>query len=196
MRNPRNKNKIDPPHRAHSLPPMSKYLSSEPCTHLFDQLPTDVIYYEIFRYLDYDSRVTANLLLPQKDRLRTPLKKDAVLQFQLRLASTILVSLVNKQARAKNSVARNRLSLKIWRTVPLFPELAQYNSKFRAIITEKAVEFSDPSLEDLERVSPYTRKELKKLCEAFLLSLETSYPYKREVSLSSLQEDWSPVATS
>ena len=175
---------------------MSKYLSSEPCTHLFDQLPTDMIYYEIFRYLDYDSRVTANLLLPQKDRLRTPLKKDAVLQFQLRLASTILVTLVNKQARAKNSVARNRLSLKIWRTVPLFPELVQYNSKFRAVITEKAVEFSDPSLEDLERVSPYTRKELKRLCEAFLLSLETSYPYKREVSLSSLQEDWSPVATS
>lgn len=173
---------------------MSKYLSSEPCTHILDQLPTDVIYYEIFPYLDYYSRVTANLLLPQKDRLRTPLKKDAALQFQMRLASTILKSLVNKQARATNSIARNRLSLKIWRSVPLFPELFQYNSKFRKVITEKAAEFSDPSLEGVEHVSAYTRKELKKMCEAFLLSLETSYPYKREVSLSCPQDNWSAVA--
>ena len=63
----------------------TKYLSSEPVTHLFDQLPTDMIYYEIFPYLDYDSRVTANLLLPQEDRLRTPLRKDAALEFQVEI---------------------------------------------------------------------------------------------------------------
>ena len=47
--------------------------------HLFDNLPTDIIYYEIFPFLDYDSRVTANLMLPRKDRIGHPLKKDAAL---------------------------------------------------------------------------------------------------------------------
>jgi len=171
---------------------MTKYLSSEPITHLFDQLPTDMIYYEIFPYLDYNSRVTANLLLPQQDRLRTPLRKDAVLEFTMRLGSALITSLIKKQGTTTNPITRNRMSLKIWRTVPLFPELFQYNSRFRGVIAAKAAEFSDPSLEGLERVSAYTRKELKRLCEALLLSFETSYPYKREV-LASPQESWSAV---
>ena len=174
---------------------MSKYLSSDPVTHLFDQLPTDMIYYEIFPYLDYNSRVTANLLLPRKDRLRTPLRKDAVLEFQIRLGSNLITSLIKKQGNTTNSIARNRLTLKIWRTVPLFPELFQYSSRFRQVIVEKAAEFSDPSLEGVEHVSAYTRKQLKRLCEDFLLSLETSYPYKREVASSYTRENWSAVAT-
>ena len=171
----------------------TKYLSSEPVTHLFDQLPTDMIYYEIFPYLDYNSRVTANLLLPRKDRLRTPLRKDAVLEFTMRFAGTLFKTLIRKQGCAKNPITRNRMSLKIWRTAPMFPELFQYNSRFREVIAAKAVEFSSPSVQELDHVSLYTRKELKRLCEAFLLSLETSYPYKREVATSSSKENWSAV---
>ncbi len=173
----------------------NKYLSSDPVTHLFDQLPTDMIYYEIFPYLDYNSRVTANLLLPQEDRLRTPLRKDAVLEFTMRLGSTVITSLIKKQGTTTNPITRNRMSLKIWRSVPLFPEIFQYNSRFREVIAAKAVEFSSPFLEGVEHVSPYTRKELKKLCETLLLSLETSYPYKREVAASYPRENWSAVAT-
>ena len=175
----------------------NKYLSLDPVTHLFDQLPTDMIYYEIFPYLDYNSRVTANLLLPRQDRLRTPLRKDAVLEFAMRLGSTVITSLIKKQGNARNPIARNRLSLKIWRSVPLFPEIFQYNSRFRQVIAAKAVEFSDPSLEGVEHVSAYTRKELKRLCEGILLSLETSYPYKREVTIScqSRKENWSAVSS-
>ena len=161
--------------------------------HLFDELPTDMIYYEIFPYLDYNSRVTANLLLPLKDRLRTPLRKDAALEFTIRLYSTQMISLCNKQRHAQNRIARNRLSLKIWRTIPLFPELFQYNARFREIVVIKAADFSDPSLAEREDISVYTRKALKKLCEDFLLSLETSHPYKREVTPSYPREDWSAV---
>jgi hypothetical protein len=160
---------------------------------LFDELPTDMIYYEIFPYLDYNSRVIANLLLPRKDRLRTPLRKDAVLEFALRFGSTILTSFVKKQGITRNPIARNRLTLKIWRTVPLFPELFQYNSRLREVMSAKAAEFCDLPIDELAHVTPYTRKELKRLCEAFLLSLETSYPYKRKLSLSSSSENWSAV---
>ena len=171
----------------------TKYLSSEPVTHLFDQLPTDMIYYEIFPYLDYNSRVTTNLLLPRKDRLRTPLRKDAVLEFTMRFGSTIITSLIKKQGITTNGIARNRLSLKIWRTVPLFPELFQYNHRFRQVIAAKAAEFCDPSTYELTQVSAYTRKALTLLCEAVLLSLETSYPYKRDLAASFPRENWSAV---
>ena len=173
----------------------TKYLSSEPITHLFDQLPTDMIYYEIFPYLDYNSRVTANLLLPLQDRLHTPLRKDAVLEFTMRLGSTLITSLIKNQQKAKNPISRNRFSLKIWRTVPLFPELFQYNLRFREVIAAKAAEFSDSSLAERIYISSYTKKELKKLCEGVLLSFETSYPYKREISISypRLGGEWSAV---
>lgn len=158
---------------------------------LFDQLPTDIIYYEIFPYLDYNSRVTANLLLPRKDRLSIPLRKDAALELYMKMASDNLKSLVFKQRDAKSNLARNRLSLKIWRTLPLYPELVQYNSRFRAIVIEKSKEFSDPDLEHVQRVTPYTRKELKKLCESFIHSLETSFPFVRDVNMVS--EGWSAI---
>ena len=159
--------------------------------HLFDQLPTDIIYYEIFPYLDYNSRVTANLLLPRKDRLSIPLRKDAVLELSMKMASDHLTSLIFKQRDARSNLTRNRLSLKIWRTLPLYPELVQYNSRFRAIVIEKSKEFSDPDLEHVLRISSYTRKELKKLCEGFILSLETTFPFVRDVSMVS--EGWSAV---
>jgi hypothetical protein len=159
--------------------------------HLFDQLPTDMIYYEIFPYLDYNSRVTANLLLPHKDRLSIPLRKDAVLELSIKMASDHLTSLIFKQRDARSNLTRNRLSLKIWRTLPLYPELVQYNSRFRAIVIEKSKEFSDPDLENVLRISSYTRKQLKKLCEGFIISLETTFPFVRDVSMVS--EGWSAV---
>jgi hypothetical protein len=63
---------------------------------LFDQLPTDIIYYEIFPFLDYNSRVCANLLLPLKDRLRIPLRKDAVNEMTIHLAITRVTPLLKK----------------------------------------------------------------------------------------------------
>jgi hypothetical protein len=161
---------------------MPKYLSSEPCTHLFDELPTDMIYYEIFPYLDYNSRVTANLLLPRQDRLRRPLEKDVVIMLEMSLGGATMSSLIRKQQRATNPISRNRLTLKIWRTITLFPSLYQHNSKLREVLAAKAADFSDPSMVEYAHVSNYTRKELKKLCTNFLLSLETSHPYICELS--------------
>ena len=170
---------------------MPEYLGKAPIKNLFDELPTDMIYYEIFPYLDYNSRVTANLLLPLKDRLRTPLMKDAILGFSIQLGTTKIIPLVRKQAKTANNIARNRLTLKIWRMLRMFPELYQYNSAFREVVTTKALEFSNT--EELSNITRHTRNELKKLCGDFLLSLETCYPYVREVRDSSKIDDWSAV---
>ena len=163
--------------------------------HLFDQLPTDMIYYEIFPYLDYNSRVTANLLLPRKDRLSIPLRKDAVSEFQLMLGNARMKSLLRKQREATNKTTRARLTLKVWRMMPLFPPLYQQNARFREVVAAKAVELSDPAFAGLDNTSAHTRKALKGLCQAFLLSLETSHPYLGEMEIAFEGDDWSAVGT-
>lgn len=170
---------------------MPVYLSSSPCTHLFDELPTDMIYYEIFPFLDYASRVTANLLLHPADRLRTPLRKDALTEFSMKFGATIMKRLVKKQATAKTPIARNRLTLKIWRTLPFFPELVQYDPRFRETVLNKAADFSNLEPEDAAHISTHTRKELKRLCENYIVALETSFPFVRE--LNAPLEDWTAV---
>ena len=170
---------------------MLMYLSSSPCTHLLDELPTDLIYYVIFPYLDYHSRVTANLLLHPEDRLRTPLRKGAVLEFSMKFSGSIVKKLVLKQNTATNPIARNRLTLKIWRTMRMFPELAQHCAKFRRVVIEKATDFINPNPDDATKVSAYTLKTLRGLCEHYLLLLETCYPYVGEVETPS--GNWTAV---
>lgn len=165
--------------------------------HLFDQLPTDMIHYEIFPYLDYDSRVTANLLLPQQDRMRVYLNKEAVLQFSMNFGMTILKPLVLKQPHVTNKITRARINLKIWRTLGKCPQLVQYHAKFRQIIINKIGEFTDPAMYETDYMSSYAQKAMIKLCSDFLERMETSLPYIREIKPSCFQEeDWSAVGTS
>ena len=156
--------------------------------HLFDELPTDMIYYEIFPFLDYISRVNANLLLPKEDRIRTPLNKDALLEFTIIFQSTHIATMAKKAAITRNRTTRSRLILKIWRLLPMFPELIQYSEKVRDNLSLKALEFSTATSSD---VSAYTLKTLKKLCANFLHDLETKYPYLREFNYQ--KGDWTAV---
>ena len=156
--------------------------------HLFDELPTDMIYYEIFPFLDYNSRVNANLLLPKEERIRTPLNKDALLEFTILFQGTHIMSIVKKVVTTRNRTTRSRLILKIWRLLPMFPELIQHSKELRDSLSLKALEFSTVTSTD---VSAYTLKTLKKLCGNFLHDLETKYPYLREFNYP--KDDWSTV---
>lgn len=159
--------------------------------HLFDELPTDMIYYEIFPYLDYDSRVTANLLLPIKDRMSVSLNKEAVLQFSLRFAAAIIKGLMDKQWRTTNRIARSRINLKIWRTFGKLPQLLQYHAEFRRVTIDKIREFTDPATYEEGLVSSYTQKTMMKLCDDLLERMETSLPFLRQ--LEPISEEWTPL---
>jgi hypothetical protein len=159
--------------------------------HLFDELPTDMIYYEIFPYLDYNSRVTANLLLPIKDRMSVSLNKEAVLQFSLRFSAGIIKGLMDKQWRTTNRIARSRINLKIWRTLGKFPQLVQYHAEFRQITINKIRQFTDPATYEEGLVSSYTQKTMMKLCGDFLEQIETSLPFIRHVK--PISEEWTPL---
>ena len=150
-------------------------------THLFDELPTDMIYWEIFPYLDYNSRVTANSLLLPKDRLGAPLKKDMLILFAIRYGSAHILKLLREQAKATNRRWKATLTFKIWKQVLEYPEIVQYNRRFRDVIVDKAQELLDPDYDGKQTMTLYSKKRLEKACAKALAFIE-AHPYIREVS--------------
>jgi len=160
--------------------------------HLFDNLPTDIIYYEIFPFLDYDSRVTANLMLPYEDRIRHPLKKDAALGFAIRLSSTLLHKVVNSVATARTKLSRSRKVLQVYRTfVPKYIFLTEYSAKYREMMILKCKGYIDPTFEEYDTATPHIVKTLPGLC-ANILEMIEQRPFKRAVA-DSRDESWAPI---
>lgn len=149
--------------------------------HLFDELPTDMIYWEIFPYLDYNSRVSANTLLPPKDRLGIPLKKDTVILFAIRYGSAHILKRLREQVRAKNRRWKTTLTYKIWKEVLKHPEIFQYNRRFRDGVIAKAQEFLDPGYFRKRGMTLYSQKRLDTACTTALAFID-AHPYIREVS--------------
>ena len=82
--------------------------------YLFDNLPLEVILYEIFPNLDYDSRVTANAMLPPQDRQSKKLNPD----IRIRLQFNLFMSKMSKYMRKidkHRGIYRNRVILAMYR---------------------------------------------------------------------------------
>ena len=160
--------------------------------YLFDELPTDMIYWEIFPYLDYNSRVTANLMLPPQDRLRIPLKKDAALQFQMRRSLKEVMALLDKQNNSPPGRQRNTYTLRLWRQFQgRHKHLLQHSEWFRATILTTATRWLDPAFPWPACLSPYTRKTLVTILTNFRTNLDRDIPFVREVSYRG--DDWAAV---
>lgn len=160
--------------------------------HLFDNLPTDIIYYEIFPFLDYDSRVTANLMLPKKDRIRHPLKKDAALGFAISLSSAILLKAVNSVPTSATKLSRCRKILNIYRNlVPKYIFLTEYCSRYREMMKLKCQDYINPAFEEYQNSTPHIVKTLPVLCTNILEIIEQR-PFKREVCISK-DPSWTPI---
>jgi hypothetical protein len=160
--------------------------------HLFDNLPTDIIYYEIFPFLDYNSRVTANLMLPRKDRIRHPLKKDAALGFAIRLSSVLLLKVVNSVATATTNLSRSRKILNIYRNlVPKYIFLTEYCPRYREMMILKCQDYMNPTFEEYQIATPHLIKTMPVLC-ANILEMIEQRPLKRAVA-DSRDESWMPI---
>jgi len=161
--------------------------------HLFANLPLDMIQFEIFPYLDYDTRVKVNLMLPVQDRIRTPLKKDAALQFAMALVATRLTSIMNKIAgNLDRRAVRNRYLLKLFRDIPKYFFVLQYNSKLREAILLKCADYSDPDNQEYANASPHVKKTLPDICRAILHLAETK-PLMYEIQGVSKNMPWTPL---
>lgn len=160
--------------------------------HLFDNLPTDIIHYEIFPYLDYDSRVTANLMLPHEDRIRHLLKKDAALGFAMSLSSILLSKAVKSVHTATTTLSRRRKILNLYRNlIPKYIFLAEYCTKYREIIKIKCQDYIHPEFHEYSQASSHVKKNLPILC-ANILEMIEQRPFKREVCRSK-DPSWTPI---
>ena len=54
---------------------MNNLLQNQVTMYLFDNLPFDIIRYEIIPHLNYYERMAVNISLPPQDRIRSPLQK-------------------------------------------------------------------------------------------------------------------------
>ena len=160
--------------------------------YLLDNLPLDMIQFEIFPYLDYDSRVTANSMLPPLDRVKIPLKKDAALQFALTYSSVKIGSYL-KRLDTVTGTARRRLILKIYREIPKHFHILEYSERARKEILKKSAEFSDTTSEDYRNATAHMKKELPKLCSV-ILHMATKRPFIRDVETSG-RDGWTAISS-
>jgi len=160
--------------------------------YLLDNLPLDMIQFEVFPYLDYDSRVIANSMLPPVDRVRVPLKKDAALQFALTYSSVKIGSNL-KKLDTVTGTARRRVILKIYREIPKHFHILEYSERARTEILKKCVEFSDPTGDDYRDSTAHMKKELPKLCRV-ILDMGVKRPFIRHVETSG-RDGWTAVTS-
>ena len=158
--------------------------------YLFDNLPLDMIQFEIFPYLDYDSRVLANTMLPPVDRIRVPLKKDAALQFALTYSSMKICSYL-KKLDTVTGTTRRRLILKIYREIPKHFHILEYSERARTEILKKCLEFSDPNGDEYESSTHHMKRELPKLCKT-IIEMGAKRPFIRHVE-TAWRNGWTAI---
>lgn len=160
---------------------------------ILDQLPLDIIHYRIFRFLDWNSRVEANLLLPSAERIRVPLTKDAGISLMIRKEHDKLRRMLNILNNPYSS-ADDRFTgiLNVMLELRESRYLIQYSIKFRDMAFERCTSFAD--LESIEYTDTPLTDEKKKLlsdvCKGTLKNLEV-FPYQREVKTT--YDKWTPV---
>lgn len=145
-------------------------------------VPQDVISIEIIPYLDYNSRISMNLVLPFEERVYKPLRKHTLLAFSIKLSSCIIKKLLIKIEETKNIRYRSTLLLKLWRTLPKHPHLFQYSIAIRTIMKAKIIELTDSENPDIASYSYYTLRTLRTLCNEMYDLMETRYSYIGELN--------------
>ena len=160
--------------------------------HLFDNLPLDMIHYEIFPYLDYNSRVTANVMLPPKDRISVPLKKDCAIVFALHFIGPKGAEFIESLKEPGNNLVISRRYMHFGRNIHEFFYACQYRLEIREGMISLLRCFSDPNHKRYEHLSPYVKKNLPPLAILQLETLQTKFPFIKEVTLIK-RDKWTPI---
>jgi len=92
--------------------------------YLFDNLPLEIILYEIMPYLDYFSKTTVNCMLPPQDRTSTPINPEKILQLDIHIARNRLVRLLMQAYKESDDTI-------LTREISNYSVALQYNELFR-----------------------------------------------------------------
>ena len=160
--------------------------------HFFEICPLDVIRDVIFPFLNYDERNAINACMPRHDYIRTPLKKEEVLSFHIKLCASIISQYLRK-IDEKKGVQRSRAVLATYRALLRYYLPAVHNMNFRKVLISKAegsIGVNAPEFKN-SRASPYVKKTLSKIATDILGVLENN-PFKYHVSIKDTAE-WSVI---
>jgi hypothetical protein len=111
--------------------------------YLFDNIPLDIILYEILPKLDYLSRIVVNSMLPPADRIRTPLDKKMTMKFELHFAKINLLKLLRQYNNQKISHETFLKEISTYATV------LQYDKHFKEGFIILMGEFMKPDVSEI-----------------------------------------------
>ena len=111
--------------------------------YLFNNLPLDIILYEIIPNLDYLSRIVVNSMLPPVDRIRTPLDKKTIKKFELHFAKINLLKLLKEYNKKK---INHETFLK---KISTYATVFQYDKHFREGFIILMGEFMKPDVSEI-----------------------------------------------
>jgi hypothetical protein len=160
--------------------------------YLFDNLPLDLIRFEIFPYLDWTDRVAVNACLPPSDRIRTPLAKDSGLIIVMKIQGVRLRKQLISSESVNSLAKKARWVLKIFRGFEKYNYLIQHHKKFRDMLIQKCKNYSNPENPEYIGTTRYIKKTLVKLCADIIEICEAKYPYKYEVNPYK-DNVWNPI---
>lgn len=161
---------------------------------LFDYLPLDVINYVIRPFVgnDYFARVGLNSLLPPTDRQGTPLRRDAVKEFELSLAAARLKPLVERAVAPNDPQTKAKNIGEVFDFLIRDPLITQHQRQFRETAMNQARTFADPDYERYKIVSVDESTALVERAQR-LLDLMNQRPFLYQIATSLSNEKWSPI---
>ena len=161
--------------------------------YLFDNLPLDVIQYVMYPYLDYNSKVTLNCMLPPQDRIRTPLKSGVVLSVIIKiLAVRLSRKLIGYDGLTPIGRARKFLSL--IRNFDRYHLILQHCKRARESVMDVLRDFSNPASERYGSSSKYVRTTCSLLSLAQIEKIEKDVPYISEFQEIKCCDHWSAIS--
>lgn len=162
-------------------------------TYLFDNLPLDVIQYEIYPYLDYNSKVILNCMLPPQDRIRTPLKNGVGLSVVIKILAVRLSRKLN-EFPGLTPIGRSRKFLNLIRNFDTYYLILQHCERARKNILDVLRDFSNPASERYGSSSKYVRTTCSILSLAQIEKIEKHVPYISEFQEIKCCDHWSAIS--
>ena len=162
----------------------------------FDDLPLDVIKYEILPFVanDYFARMGINSMVQPVERTSTPLRKNAAAELDMAFT---LMSYKKKGLNVEGELLESPAQRLEW-LIEIFnfnikdPHFIKYAKVFRDMITKKAQHYANPDIDEYMLVSEDEKARLT-LKATQILEVLAKNPYLYEAYPSIRNETWSPI---
>ena len=162
----------------------------------FDDLPLDVIKYEILPFVanDYFARMGINSMLQPVERTSTPLRKNAAAELDMAFT---LMRYKKKGLNVEGELLESPAQRLEW-LIEIFnfnikdPHFMKYAKQFRDMITKKAQHYANPDIDEYMLVSEDEKARLT-LKATQILEVLAKNPYVCEARPSFINETWSPI---